>query len=265
MDVKDYLYLCTRNNEGKMTKRMFLLLLLALCCAAGANAKKVDRGLGNPKSVYIPKGTVALGGTVGYNRFNATGENSSTGGTLVSLVTDLNGNIGMLTASAGVSWFFADNLSMGLRAGYVNTAVDVNNASLMSSLSFSNKHIVSQIFNGALAFRGYIPLFNSKVVALFGEARLTGGFGFSKDYAETSRGKEGTYADLYNITLGLYPGVSVFVTNGIAFEISLPLLEGGYEWNLQTKGEAHDSELSHGFANFKPSLLGLNLGIVFHF
>jgi len=228
-------------------------------------AKRIDRGLGNPKSVYIPKGTVAIGAAGGYNRFNANGENLTSGASLAGLVTNLNGNAALWDVSASCFWFFQKNMALGVRLGYNNVSADVNNLKVLSTLEFSNKHIVNSMFTGAIAYRAYIPLFNSKVVALFGETRLTGGFGYGKDYANTDRGKVGTYSDLYSVSLGLYPGISFFVMDFMSVEVSLPLLEGGYEWNLQIEGQAHESNLSHTFFNYKPSLLGLNLGVIFHF
>lgn len=71
-------------------------------------------------------------------------------------------------------------MAVGLRLGYTNTRVDVNNANLMDALKLSNKHVVNSLFTGALAFRAYLPMFNSKIFALFAEARLTGGFGYGK-------------------------------------------------------------------------------------
>ncbi|MBQ1708222.1 MAG: hypothetical protein II026_04065 [Bacteroidales bacterium] len=46
-----------------MSKRFLLTILLAVACAAPLSA--IDRGLGNPKSVHIPKGTVAVSLTGG--------------------------------------------------------------------------------------------------------------------------------------------------------------------------------------------------------
>ena len=246
-------------------KKVLFLALLVVLSTGELMAKRIDRGLGNPKSVYIPKGTVAIGAAGGYNRFNANSENLTTGASLAGLVTNLNGNAAIWDVSLNGYWFFQKNMALGVRLGYSNVSADVNNLKVLSTLEFSNKHVVNSLFTGAIAYRAYIPLFNSKVVALFGETRLSGGFGYGKDYANTERGKEGTYSDLYSVSLGLYPGISVFVTDFMSVELSLPLLEGGYEWNLQTQGQAHDSSLSHAFFNYKPSLLGLNLGIIFHF
>lgn len=247
-----------------MKKIVLSAFLFILACGA-LEAKRMDRGLGNPYSVYIPQGTFSLGASVGYNHFNAAGAQSSAGATLLNMVTDVDGGIDLWNAAANASYFVADNMSIGLRLGYTNTRVDVNNANLMDALKLSNKHVVNSLFTGALAFRAYLPMFNSKIFALFAEARLTGGFGYGKDYAQTERGKEGTYSDLFQLSLGLYPGVSVFLADFVSLEVSLPLLEGGYEWNKQVKGQAHDSSLSHGFFNYKPNLLGLNLGVIFHF
>ena len=246
-------------------KRFLLLATLAILICGSLEAKGIDRGLGNPYSVYIPQGTFSLGAAVGYNQYNAAGATSSAGATLLNVVTDVDGGVRVWNALANAYLFVADNMAVGLRLGYTNTQVDVNNANLMDALKLSNKHVVNSMFSGALAFRAYMPLFNSKIFALFAEARLTGGFGYGKDYAQTERGKEGTYSDLFQLSLGLYPGVSVFLADFVSLEVSLPLLEGGHEWNLQVKGQAHDSSLTHGFFNYKPNLLGLNLGVIFHF
>jgi hypothetical protein len=246
-------------------KKVLILALLVVIGSGELMAKRIDRGLGNPKSVYIPKGTFSIGAAGGFNRFNANGENLTSGASLAGLVTNLNGNATLWDASLNGYWFFQKNMALGVRLGYNNVSADVNNLKVLSTLEFSNKHIVNSMFTGAIAYRAYIPLFNSKVVALFGETRLTGGFGYGKDYANSDRGKVGTYSDLYSVSLGLYPGISFFVMDFISVEVSLPLLEGGYEWNLQIEGQAHESDLSHAFFNYKPSLLGLNLGIIFHF
>ncbi len=94
----------------------------------------------------------------------------------------------LIDVSAGLSWFFRDNLSLGVRFGYGNTSLDLNHAELLNILKLENKHIRRETYAGALALRGYMPLFDSKIFALFCEGRLTGSFGYGKNYAETDRG-----------------------------------------------------------------------------
>ena len=246
-----------------MKRKTILTLLLAVLCAAPLSA--FDRGLGNPKTVYIPKGTVAISLTGGYNSWQATGEELTQGIALAGVIDDVNGHVNLIGASAGLSWFVADNLSLGAKFSYANRDIDINNLAMLSLVNLSNKHFRRETYTGSLAVRGYMPLFDSKIVALFFEGRLSGSFGYGKNYADTDRGKEGRYSDLYSATLGLYPGLSVFATDRIAFEVSLPFLEGGLEWDKQIKGQAHDSALTRKFVNFKPGLLGISAGVVFHF
>jgi hypothetical protein len=246
-----------------MKRKVFLAVLLVSLCALRLPA--IDRGLGNPRSVYIPKGTVSLSLAGGYNSWEATGEDLDKGVILAGLIDEVNGDVSLIKASAGASWFFADNWSLGMRFGFAHEDIDVNNLALLSLINLSNKHIRRETYTGALAVRNYMPLFDSKILALFFEGRLTGSFGYGKNYAETDRGKEGRYSDLYSAKLGLYPGISVFATDRVSFEFSLPILEGGFEWDKQIKGQAHDSALSRRFIQFKPGLTGISAGIVFHF
>ena len=246
-----------------MNKQVITALLAVLFCTAPLFA--VDRGLGNPKSVFIPKGTVAVSLTGGYNSWKASGEELTKGVALAGIIDDVNGHVNLASAGAGLSWFVADNLSIGARFSYAHRDIDINNLAMLSLVNLTNKHFRRETYTGSLAMRGYMPLFNSKIVALFFEGRLSGSFGYGKNYADTDRGKEGRYSDLYTATLGLYPGLSVFATDRIAFEVSLPFLEGGLEWDKQSKGQAHDSALTRKFVLFKPGLLGISAGVVYHF
>lgn len=63
-----------------MNKQVITALLATLFCTAPLFA--VDRGLGNPKSVFIPKGTVAVSLTGGYNSWKASGEELTKGAAL---------------------------------------------------------------------------------------------------------------------------------------------------------------------------------------
>ncbi len=246
-------------------KKGLVLLAVAALTGFSLQAKTIDRGLGNPRSVYIPKGSVQFGVSGGYNKLNAGGVNSSTGATFLGLVDMIQGDITFANASAFVSGFLADNISLGARFGYGHTAVNLDNASLLSQINFSNKHVDVMSFTGSIACRAYLPLFNSKFFALFAEGRLSGKMGYNKNYSQYEKGKAGTYADVYTVSLGLYPGISMFVTDNIAVEISLPLVEGGFQWDKQLTDGVNESFLNRGFAQFQPGILGLNIGVSFCF
>lgn len=108
-----------------MYKRFFITILLTVACAAPLSA--IDRGLGNPKSVYIPQGTVSVSLTGGYNSWKATGEELARGIALAGIIEDVNGHVNLTSVGAGLSFFIADNLSLGVRFGYSNLDIAYRN------------------------------------------------------------------------------------------------------------------------------------------
>ena len=246
-------------------KKLLLVTMAALTASLSLQARPIDRGLGSPKSEYMPKGSFLIGLAGGYNNYNSNGMNGSAGSTFYGIVNDVNGQVKTANVSLLASYFFTRNMSVGARFSYDNTGVDVNSASMMSLVQLENKHVRMESFTGSLVYRAYIPLFNSKVIALFAEGRLNGKIGYNKNYEQQNYGKVGTYADVYSVSMGLYPGVSFFFTNNVAFEVCLPLLEGGYEWNRQTSGKELNGLQGHAFAAYQLGLLGLNLGLTISF
>lgn len=243
-----------------MKKIILTTALLAIC----GIALGMDRKTGNPRSVYLEKGTVSLSLSGGYNHVDAGSLAGGSNYSLLGLVNNLSGKADVYHVAFSASWFFANNLSVVGRVGYNGLDVNLDNSS-MGTLELNNKHLSQPMLSVGAGVRGYLPLFNSKIVALFAEARLSGAFGSSKAYSVTERGKEGTYADVNELTLGIYPGISVFLSDHVGLELSLPLLEGGYSWNKQYEGQNPSARAAHAFGNFKPNLLKLNLGIIVNF
>ena len=233
-------------------------LLLAVACGC-ISAQK--RGMGNLQAVYIEKGTKSVGLSFGYDSWQADGEN---GYDLLGIIKELEGSVTLGDVSVSGAWFIKDNLSVGLRIGYTDTRVSFDSTQI-ATVELSDRNISKQTVNGALTCRGYLPLFDGRILALFFEGRLSGSTGYNKSYRQTENGKEGSYTDIRSVSLGLYPGVSFFATDNISFEVQLPLLEGGCQWRNQEATESGNGTLNHSFVRFKPSLIGLRMGLVYHF
>lgn len=248
-------------------KKLTLLTFAALVAllSPAAQARTMNRGLGNPKNPFIEKGSWQIGLAGGYNNYNAGGLNGTRGATFLGLMTGVQGNVSFANVSASVYGFAANNLGIGVRFGYSYTGVNLDSASVLGQMNLDNKHMDIMTLSGSIAARYYIPLFNSKVFALFAEGRLNGKMGYDKNYQQYENGKTGTYADVYSLSLGLYPGMCFFVTNNVSIELSLPLLEGGYEWDRQISNAEAESFLGHAFFAFQPGILGINLGITVSF
>ena len=238
--------------------KKFVLTFMAL--AAAINLAAIDRGLGNPNSTYIEKGTFSAGFNGSYFNWNARD-----GINLFGLLSGMDGSFSLLSANAHADWFIKDNLSLIVSAGYSNTGIDLESVNIIGMLPFANKHIRRENYEASLGVRKYVPLFDRKIFAFFAEGRLTGSRGYSKSYALTDRGKEGDYADLFSIDLGMIAGLSVFVTDRLAFQISLPKISAGMEWENQLEAQVRKSTVRALNVSTRFDLLGLQVGTVFCF
>lgn len=240
-----------------MMKRT-LLSLLALSLAL--NLAAIDRGLGNPNATYIEKGTFAGGISGSYRNWDADG-----GASLLGILTGLDGRVSYLSAGGHADWFIKDNLSLVASLDYVNLAVHGNKLGISDLLELSNKHYRRESYELSLGLRKYVPLFNSKILALFGEGRFTGSRGYGKSYELTERGKEGNYSDLYSLNLGVIIGLSVFVNDRIAVQFSLPQLTVGMDWDNQREKQERDSSITAFKLRDYVDPLGIRISTIFCF
>lgn len=235
-----------------------VVLLAAVLTSMGVSAR--DRGMSNPDAVFIEKGTKSLGLSLGFDSWEASGDK---GFGLLGIIDGLDGYVTSADVAVQGSWFIRDDLSVGLRVGYTDTRISIDSTTL-STLAFADRHITRQSFDCALTARAYLPMFDGSVIAMFCEGRLNGTCGYYKSYKLTSNGKEGDLNDIWSASLGLYPGISVFATQDITLEVLLPIFEAGLRSQSQT-GTESDGTLSRTFFKFKPNLVGLRMGLIYHF
>ena len=125
-----------------------VLLLVTL------NLPATDTMLGNPKSVYIEKGTSSLDLSGTYLDYDA-----ADGARLMSLLTDLDGQVAFGQAQLKTAWFFKDNWSVGGIFGYENTALDGNSVGVLDLVNLSNCHSRDERYKAPIGIRR--PLFDS--------------------------------------------------------------------------------------------------------
>lgn len=261
-------------------KKIIILLAAVLMTGAAATAKNsksensepkepFNRGIGISTTTFIPKGTVGSGVAFSYNNYNI-GQGASDAGysALFSLIGNIHGNMQTWGVAPWVSYFLADNFSLGVRFDYDRSSFGLGNASIslgdLANFSVSDFHFLKQSYTGAITGRYYIPIADSKRFALFTELRAIGGYGQSETYKVENEEKYGTYQDIYKFELGLVPGISVFVTNEVAVEISVGLLGFNYNKTVQTTNQVDTSVMESSGANFKINPLSLGLGLSFY-
>lgn len=261
-------------------KKIIIFLAAALMTGAAAIAKTenaetadthkpFDRGIGFSTATFIPKGTVGAGVAFSYNNYNV-GQGSDDVGysALFSLLSGVHGNLQTWGVAPWVSYFLADNFAIGVRFDYDRSSFGLGDASIalsdLANFSLTDIHFLKQSYTGAITGRYYIPFSNSKRFAMFTELRAIGGYGQSESYKNQDGEKYGTYQDIYKFELGLVPGISVFVTNEVAVEVSVGLLGFNYNKTVQTTNQVDKSVMESSGANFKINPLSLGLGLSFY-
>lgn len=242
------------------------MALLCLSAVAKEPVRTFDRGLGDPSNTFIPKGMMSVGASVSYHTYDV-GKNDG-GYEMLSLLQDVKGNLSTLSLSPSIFYFVANNTAVGLQFGYTYSDMGIDSASLSmdedTKLDLSNHYYVSQGYTGNIAMRKYIPLFGSKVFAMFTELRVGGTQKYAKSYSLNEGEKDGTFSDSYSVNFGLYPGLTAFLTNDFAFEVSLSMLECKYTYTKQIHNQVKESCYSDFGASFKPNLLGISFSVMYY-
>lgn len=235
-----------------------LLVPVLFLVSMGISAQ--ERGMGNSEAVFIEKGTRSVGLSFGFDSWELSG---SDGFDFLGIILGLDGYARETDLAAQGAWFIKDNVSVGFSLGYSDTRASLD-TTVLAGIELPDRHIARQVVDGSLTCRGYLPLFDGRILALFFEGRLSGTKGYWKNYKLTGNGKEGYWDEVWSASAGLYPGISVFATNNMAFEVSMPLLEGGMRRQEQD-GTTTDGFMKRTFLKFKPGLTGIRMGIVYHF
>lgn len=258
-------------------KKIILVILTAAVSASAfaknennsSSDKPFERGIGIPTSVFIPKGTVGFGASFSYGTYDIGNSDGDYGfQALFGMVNGIQGKVISGGVSPHVSYFIADNLSVGGRFDFKRSKYDVGSASLSltedMSFGIDDFHYLKDAYSGAVFARYFIPFGNSKRFAMFAELQAAGGYAQSETYKLTELDKNGTYQDIYNFEIGVIPGVMAFFTDNVALEISVGLVGLDYNKIVQKTDNVGTSVMESSGANFKVNLLNLNLGIAFY-
>lgn len=252
-----------------------LLILSAAECLAGSRNHKepvepFDRGIGTSTTVFVPKGTVNVGVNFNYNTIDlGAAENDSGYSMLFDLVNGLKGYMYTFGLAPHISYFIADNLSVGGRFDYDRSSLDLGNASLSlgedMGFGISDYHMLEHLFSGSLTMRYYMAIAGSKRFAIFAEARATGAYGQSKLWNVEGSDKYGTYQTIQKGALTFVPGISIFAQDNVAVEVAIGILGVNYTRREQIRNQVEHSVMQTSGANFRINPLSIEIGMSFYF
>lgn len=235
-----------------------ILIALAGCYQFVFPVKPLDRGIRN--STFIPKGQWMAGGTISYSEHNEENLN-------FLILKDVEGKGYDLRISPYVGYFFRDNVAAGCRFAYSRSYMDLGNfdLNLGDGLNISLKDLYYLEHNYAVSgfVRTYIPIGGSKVFGLFNEARVTYGYGTGKNSTGSEKSYDGTFQKIQNLQIGIAPGLTAFVSNFAAVEVSVGVMGFNFKWVDQETNQIETGTRRTSSGNFKVDLFSINIGMTF--
>lgn len=259
-------------------KRYIIISMLMLAAAdswADSTKEKepvepFDRGIGTSTTVFVPKGTVNTGISFSYNTVDL-GQAAADAGysMLFDLVNGLNGAMYSFGLAPHVSYFIADNVSVGARFDYDRSSLDLGNASLSigedMGFGISDYHMLEHLFSGSMTLRYYMSIADSKRFGIFAEVRATGAYGQSKAWKVEGEDKYGTYQTIRKGALTFVPGISIFAQDNVAVEVAVGILGIDYTRRDQIRNQVEHSVMQTSGANFRINPLLIEIGTSFYF
>lgn len=268
-----------------MNKKIISIILLLTFAYAGAYAKVskhnadttlFDRGIFLENSCFIPKGTFGTGISFNYNTYTFGNGNNDIGYQMAfNMIQDFKGNMLTMGVTPFLSYFVTNNCSVGIKFDYKKSSLGMDSFSLSLgdalSLSSGDFNYVKQSYTGSFGTRYYIPMTpGNKRFAFFAELMLTGGYAQSISYRmeEGSQPgeklKHGTYQDIYLASIGIVPGLTMFVSNSVALEVSVGLIGLDYQYVKQNTNQVEISTMQKSAATYKINLFSIGFGISFY-
>ena len=241
--------------------KKYIVFLLAFLCVTGVHARKsYDRGI--KPSLFVPKGTW-MGG-VSFSYMELTGDDYK-----FLILDDMGGEGYTFKVSPYAGYFFKDNMAAGVRLNYNRTYADIGNINIDLGddleLDIADYKYLDHQYTASGFLRTYMGLGNSKIFGFFNELRLTYGYGQGKTLSGTGNDVTGTYQTSHHLQIGSAPGLTAFVMNNLAVEVSINLVGLDFKWAEQTTNQVEHGSYRKSSADFKINIFSINIGVCTYF
>lgn len=221
--------------------------------------QRIDREI--QTSVFIPKGTWMAGGTVSYSEHDESNLN-------YLVLKDVEGEGYDFSVSPYFGYFFRNNIAIGGRFAYKRNYLDLGNFDLNLgedfNISLKDIYYLEHKYEASMFVRTYMPIGKSKIFGLFNEARITYGYGTGKNSTGSGTEYDGTYQTVQNMQIGFAPGMTAFITDWSAVEVSVGVMGFDFKWIDQETNQIETGKQRVSSGNFKINLFSINIGMTFY-
>lgn len=235
-----------------------MLFLGALC----AEAQHYDRGYEVvPSSPFAEKGTWVAGGSARYSQHINDDYN-------FLVINDINSEGYTISVNPKLIYMVKDNRGIGLKFSYDRNMLDLGTADLsVSDISMSARdcYQISHKYSAHAVYRSYIPLGNSKRVAMYADLLLGGSLKQGKAFNAGGEYVRGTYQQAYALEIAVDPGIVAFLADRLALEVNVGVFGLSYRWNHQVHNQVVNGSSDSSSAGFMLNLLSLGVGMSYYF
>ncbi len=246
-------------KSSRQLNIIFLLTAIFFVGKVGSAQDVFQRKL--EQITFVPKGQWITGVSVSYSQ-------SDQDKYQFLIIENLSGDTYTFKVSPMLMFAFKDNLAAGGRFAYSRQRTRLNYADVVlgsdTEYNVDNLYSISHNFSGMLAFRNYISLGRSTRFGLFNEVQLQFGGGQSKLCTGTGRDFTGTFERSFNMSVGLAPGLAVFLNNYSALEVNVGVLGFNYSQTKSTTDQIYIANRDTKSANFKINLFSITFGVAFY-
>ncbi len=225
-------------------------------------AHRAQRGLVTLDNAVVPKGQWIVGATANYS----THSNKNYSFTALSGIYSVGYTI---KASPILAYTIKDNLSAGVRFQYSRSLLNLDNAQFSFGeegtgieIGLEDYYALQQSYTAMLIIRQYIPIGQSKRFSLFGELQLE--YGSTTSKFAYDKPVSGTFSKGYNVGIGIVPGIVAWVTNDVAFEVTIGVVGLGYSKQEQIHNQVYYGEMNTAHLTYGLNLFSIGLGVAFY-
>lgn len=211
--------------------------------------------------VFVPKGQWITGVSVSYSQSNQNKYQ-------FFILEGVSGDTYTFKVTPMVGYTFADDMGGGLKFGYQRTLTKLENADIVldSDMDYSADHMYSLAHNyyATMFIRNYFSIGRSRRFGFFNEVQCQLGGGQSKFTTGVGENLSGSYEKNFQLSVGLVPGLCMFLNNYSALEVNVGVLGFSYTSTKSTKDRIYVSRRKSKIANFRINLFSITFGMSFY-
>lgn len=229
-----------------------------------ADAVKEEIEVYDPKFesvVFVPKKQWIAGISISYTQSNQNDYQ-------FLILEDINGDTYSFRVTPMLAYAVAPDLAIGGKFSYSRNLTKLEKGSVVldseTDYSVENLYRLSHNYSFMAIMRNYFSLGHSKRFGFFTEVQAQIGGGQSKIMQGKSTDITGTYERNFSLSVGVAPGLAVFLNNYSALEVNVGVLGFSYNHTKQITDRIYVADQKLKSANFRINLFSITFGVAFY-